>query len=48
MCLYDFIGRFTEDGSFIGQYVPNNMRSLAASGPVPASSTQPNTMATYV
>lgn len=40
------IGRFTEDGSFIGQYVPSNMKQL---GSAPTNSTAyNNAMATYV
>lgn len=44
----EFLGRFTEDGSFIGQYVPSSMRQLGPGGAAPTAGTQPNTMATYV
>lgn len=37
--------RFTEDGSFIGQYVPSNMKQIGAVG---APGTHSNAMATYV
>ncbi|KAJ8955459.1 hypothetical protein NQ318_003559 [Aromia moschata] len=39
-------GRFTEDGSFIGQYVPSNMKQLGNSGALQGANN--NAMATYV
>lgn len=39
-------GRFTEDGSFIGQYVPGNMKPPATS--TADHGTPNNIMATYV
>ncbi|XP_066248839.1 neuroglian isoform X1 [Euwallacea similis] len=38
-------GRFTEDGSFIGQYVPSNMKQMGTTG---APCTNNNAVATYV
>lgn len=38
--------RFTEDGSFIGQYVPSNMKQLGTSGVMQGANN--NAMATYV
>lgn len=51
-----YAGRFTEDGSFIGQYIPSNMRPMsggsAAVGNNQTSITSavspPTTVATYV
>ncbi|KAJ8985875.1 hypothetical protein NQ317_006249 [Molorchus minor] len=37
--------RFTEDGSFIGQYVPSNMKQLGNSGAIQGANN--NAMATY-
>lgn len=37
------VGRFTEDGSFIGQYVPSNMKHLGST-----PTTRTNATATYV
>ncbi|XP_050519351.1 neuroglian isoform X1 [Diabrotica virgifera virgifera] len=39
-------GRFTEDGSFIGQYVPSNMKQLGLSSTM--QGTNNNAMGTYV
>lgn len=41
-----FLGRFTEDGSFIGQYVPSNVKQLGISAALQGSNT--NAMGTYV
>lgn len=41
-----FSGRFTEDGSFIGQYVPSNMKQLGP--PSVTAGVNNNAMATYV
>jgi hypothetical protein len=38
--------RFTEDGSFIGQYVPSNMKQLGP--PSVTAGVNNNAMATYV
>lgn len=38
--------RFTEDGSFIGQYVPSNMKQLSSTPTTAGSRT--NATATYV
>lgn len=40
-----FLGRFTEDGSFIGQYVPSNMKQIGTTG---TPSTNNNAVAAYV
>lgn len=49
------LGRFTEDGSFIGQYIPSNMRPMSGGSNAAGNQTSitsavspPTTVATYV
>lgn len=48
-CICVFSGRFTEDGSFIGQYVPGAMKPLSGGlGPVSSAPLSPNASHTSV
>lgn len=48
---YSYSGQFTEDGSFIGQYVPGKPQQPVSPQPTPHNSTQQpgaSSVATYV